>query len=126
MKPFSSSHASAFALHGSCPEETSLPAEILQQRWDTLHQTAAEIGAMAQLGREPLSPKASEFAGRLAAMDAEQQTLALNGLADIEVMLAPGISALRNLQAHGDDVTAPALALWCEFHRARQAILDLV
>ena len=125
MNAFSSSHASAFALHGSGPEETSLSAEMLQQRWDALHETAAEIGAMAQLAREPLAPKTAAFTRSIAAMDAARQTLALNGLADIEVMLKPGVAALRNLQARGEDVTAAALTLWCEFHRSRQAILDL-
>ncbi|MEP2735348.1 MAG: hypothetical protein ABJP34_03535 [Erythrobacter sp.] len=126
MNAFSSSHSSAFALHSSGHEATSLPAEMLQDRWDALHQTAAEIGAMAQLAREPLPATISAFAERFATMDVGRQMLALNGLADLEVMLKPGISALRNLHARGEDVTAAALTLWCEFHRSRQAILDLI
>ena len=125
MNAFPSSHSSVFALHGSGLEETSLPAEMLEQKWQALHQLAAEIGAMAQLAREPLPAKINSFTHDFSAMDRGRQMLALNGLADIELMLKPGIAALRSLRASGDDVTAAALTLWCEFHRSRQAILDL-
>jgi hypothetical protein len=125
MSALPPSQASAFALHGCGLEETSLPAEQLHLKWEALHQTANEIGAMAQLAHEPLPAQVKAFANRFAGMDAGRQTLALNGLADIEVMLRPGIAALRDLDALGEDVTAPALTLWCEFHRARQAVLDL-
>jgi putative intracellular protease/amidase len=45
------------------------------------------------------------------------------GLADIDAMLVPGLSALATLTARGQDATTPALALWREFHAARGSVL---
>ena len=40
-------------------------------------------------------------------------------------MLQPGLFALRAIAARGQDTTAPALALWREFHALRSALLAL-
>ena len=52
-----------------------------------------------------------------------QRNLAAQGLADIEAMLVPGLTALATLTARGQDTAAPALALWREFHAARSSVL---
>ena len=51
--------------------------------------------------------------------------LARDALGDIDAILQPGLTALRNIQARGQDTTAPALALWREFHALRSSLLVL-
>lgn len=117
---------SAFDLSGDGLAETSLPMEMLRMRWDTIHSDAQIIGEMAQLAREPMTQQTYGCPDLLSHLSGDQRDFALNTLADIEVMLKPGVTALQNMQASGADVTAPALALWCEFHRCRRALIDLV
>jgi hypothetical protein len=92
----------------------------LAAQWEALHARAAELGAMARIAPEaapePLAPLIEN------ARD-WQRNLAAQGLADIEAMLAPGLAALATLTARGQDTSAPALALWREFHAARASVL---
>lgn len=41
-------------------------------------------------------------------------------------MLQPGLAALRAMAARRQDTTAPAIALWREFHAYRNTLLALV
>ena len=52
--------------------------------------------------------------------------LAENHVSDMAAMMQPGLSALLAVSARGQDATAAALALWCEFHAAREALMALV
>ena len=52
--------------------------------------------------------------------------LARETIGDIDAMLQPGLAALRAIAARGQDTTAPAIALWREFHASRNALLALV
>ena len=123
--PAATNQPSAFALNGDGLAETSLPMETLRMRWDAIHKDAQSIGKMAQLAREPITRQAHGCLDLLSNLSGDQRDFALNTLADIEVMLKPGVTALQNMQASGADVTEPALALWCEFHRCRRALIDL-
>ncbi len=124
--PTGTRQPSAFDLNGDGFAETSLPMETLRMRWEAIHTDAQTIGKMAQLAREPITQQIHGCPDLLSNLSGDQRDFALNTLADIEVMLKPGVTALQNMQASGADVTAPALALWCEFHRCRQALMDLV
>ncbi|WP_354144922.1 hypothetical protein [Altererythrobacter litoralis] len=51
--------------------------------------------------------------------------LASDGIADLDAILRPGLVSLRTIRARGQDATAPALALWREFHALRTGLLSL-
>lgn len=55
-----------------------------------------------------------------------QRELAWQGLEDIDAMMRPGMAALSSLEGRGQDVTAPALALWREFFNARGAVMSVI
>ena len=49
----------------------------------------------------------------------------VDAVGDLVAIMQPGLRALLTLSTAGRDTTAPALTLWNEFHRARDAILSL-
>jgi hypothetical protein len=96
-----------------------------EARWHALHAAGQEIGAMAALAAEPLAGPIEEFPRRIAERGGARLALARDGLEDLDAILQPGLAALRMIDARGQDTTAPALALWREFHALRSALLDL-
>ena len=102
-------------------EPVSLTA--LREKWAAIHADAARLNAMARIG--PENEQVPIAALLDTALDG-QRALAGQALEDIAAMLAPGLAALSTLQARGQDCTAPALALWREFHAARTAVLALL
>jgi hypothetical protein len=105
-------------------DSVTQPGE-LAERWRALHAAGQEIGAMAALAAEPFSDKLAEFPARIEARGGARLQLARDGVADLDAILTPGLVALRTLHARGQDTTAPALALWREFHALRSALLAL-
>ncbi len=97
----------------------------LAVRWASLHDQATEIGRYAALAVEPITDELAGFPARIADAGPAIEGLTERGLDDILAMIEPGLSALRALSARGQEPTAPALALWREFHAARQALLAL-
>ncbi len=100
-------------------------AESFEANWMALHNHAREIGKFAALAEEPFREELAGFPARIRDAGAAQQELAQRGLEDITAMLQPGLAALRAISGRGQEPTAPALALWREFHAARQALLLL-
>ena len=80
---------------------------------------------MAALAEEPLDEELSSFPERIAQRGGPYLTLANEGVEDLDAILQPGLTALRTIRARGQDTTAPALALWREFHALRSALLNL-
>lgn len=80
---------------------------------------------MAALAPEPFTGELADFPARIEATGGARLTLARDALGDIDAILQPGLMALRNIQARGQDTTAPALALWREFHALRASLLGL-
>lgn len=117
--------SSIFSLNGSALAEGTAALEALRIRWQDVNTKGEEIGTMAQLASEPVSQQLTSFPDAVIALKGARQQVALDALADIEMVLNPGLSALRNLKEQGSDVTAAALRLWCEFHRSREALLDI-
>jgi hypothetical protein len=103
----------------------SCTADAFAQRWDDLHQQAAQLAALADLACEAPQPDLVDFPARLHLARPWQRELAWQGLEDIDAMMRPGLAALRVIVARGRDATAPALALWREFHAAREAVMGL-
>lgn len=122
-------HSSAFHLKDTAPQDAGQASPAThaywQTRWDALHKAAAELGMMAQLGKEPPTLQMNNFPKQAVQLEHNRQQLVIFALKDIEAILQPGLTALRNLEAQSRDVTAPAVTLWCEFHRARQAVFEL-
>ena len=100
-------------------------AEALAARWQALHAAGQEIGAMAALAPEPFDSELESFPARIEARGGARLVLASDGIADLDAILRPGLVALRTIHARGQDTTAPALALWREFHALRTALLSL-
>ena len=111
-------------LHSYDSRKTVDPA-VFSNRWQGLHRIGQEIGAMAALAEEPLDEELSSFPERIAQRGGPYLTLANEGAEDLDAILQPGLTALRTIRARGQDTTAPALALWREFHALRSALLNL-
>ena len=80
---------------------------------------------MAALAKEPIDEPLASFPERIAHRGGPYLTLANEGLEDLNAILEPGLAALRTIRARGQDTTAPALALWREFHALRSALIAL-
>lgn len=94
-------------------------------RWVALHAAGQEIGSLAALAAEPFDERLANFPARIEARGGARLELARDGVADLDAILQPGLTALCTIHARGQDTTAPALALWREFHALRGALLDL-
>lgn len=97
----------------------------LERHWDELHRRGVKIAQMAALSREPFAGKLAKFPVAIRKQLPGRVDIAVNGVADLLAITEPGLSALYAIEARGQDVTAPALALWREYHAAREALLAL-
>lgn len=102
------------------------PASTMSRRWDALHETANQLAQMAHLSPDRHSPTTDVFSEMLDHATGWQREVVAQGIDDIDAMMQPGMAALTTLVQRGQDATAPALALWCEFHHARDAVLSAV
>ncbi|BDW81032.1 hypothetical protein MACH24_04700 [Erythrobacter sp. Dej080120_24] len=102
------------------------PVSTMSRRWDALHETANRLAQMAHLSPDRHLPATDAFSEMLDHATGWQRELAAQGIDDIDAMMQPGMAALTTLVQRGQDATAPALALWCEFHHARDAVLSAV
>ena len=100
--------------------------EELAARWEAVHEAAAAVGKLAQLGRETLTEDIVALPLRAAARGGWHYEMVARGIDDLAAVMQPGLRALLSLTAGGQDTTAAALTLWREFHMARTAILGLV
>tara|TARA_R110000751_G_scaffold2018_7_gene8646 strand:- start:234371 stop:234769 length:399 start_codon:yes stop_codon:yes gene_type:complete len=99
---------------------------ILAAQWEAVHEAAAAVGNLAQLGRESLTPEIEQLPHRAAEQGGWHYEMVAHGIEDLAAVMQPGLRALLSLTAQGQDTTAAALTLWREFHTARTAILDLI
>ena len=95
-------------------------------RWEAVHEAAAAVGKLAQLGRESLTSEVASLPLRAAEKGGRHYEMVARGVDDLAAVMQPGLRALLSLTAGGQDTTAAALTLWREFHIARAAILKLV
>ncbi|MHA7820707.1 MAG: hypothetical protein ACX930_13755 [Erythrobacter sp.] len=114
---------SQMAAMRNAASEACEPVEMLEMRWNAVHATAAKVAALAAISPEPAKPHLAALPQMLAEADDEQRRLAARGIEDIEAMMRIGLVALATVDARGQDASAPALALWREFHHAREAVL---
>ncbi|MEZ5680948.1 MAG: hypothetical protein R3E14_06585 [Erythrobacter sp.] len=98
----------------------------LADQWEAVHEAAAAVGHLAQLGREEPDDEVLALPLRAAEAGGYAFETAARGIDDLAAVMQPGLRALLTLSAQGRDTTAAALTLWREFHHARAAILDVV
>ncbi len=110
------------AMRQTCEDARSRPL-TLRQRWESLHESAQIIGAMAHLAREEYRGRIALFPSIVLKSPQKQQEIAEQGLEDLDALIQPGLTALLAIEARGQDTTAPALALWREVHSARQSLM---
>lgn len=98
----------------------------LANQWEAVHDAAAAVGHLAQLGREEPSDKVLALPLRAAETGGYTFEAVARGIDDLAAVMQPGLRALLAITAQGKDTTAAALTLWREFHHARAAILSIV
>jgi hypothetical protein len=104
-----------------CLSADNLPA--LAAQWDAVHEAAAAVGILAQLGEEEMSEEVRSLPPRAFELGGSKLKLVARGIEDLAAVMRPGLRALLSLTATGQDTTTAALTLWREFHNAREAIL---
>ncbi len=100
-------------------------ASSTSMKWAALHDAAAAVAALAGLEPERNPPTIRNFPAVIKDAAGWRRELAEKGIDDLAAIMEPGIAALLSVNARGADATAPALALWREFHAARAALLVL-
>ena len=101
-------------------------ASALSMKWSALHDAANVVAALAGLAAEPPRSDLRNFPAVVRDAGGWRRELAEQGVDDLSAIMEPGIAALLAAHARGADASAAALALWQEFHSARNALLELV
>lgn len=97
----------------------------LAAQWEAVHEAAAAIGVLAQLGRPDESEAVTRLPERAEAHGGYEYDMVRRGVDDLAAVMQPGLRALLALSAAGQDTTSAALTLWREFHASRDAIIAL-
>ena len=100
-------------------------AHQYEQVVEAVHEAAAAVANLAQLGREAESEQIAKLPLRAAELSGWRFETIARGIDDLAAIMQPGLRALLSLTARGQDTTAAALTLWREFHASRSAIVDL-
>ena len=95
----------------------------LASQWDAVHEAAAAIGALAQLGRGDEDDAVKGLPDRALQLGGFEYEMVMRGVDDLAAVMQPGLRALLALSAQGQDTTSAALTLWQEFHKSRDAII---
>lgn len=112
------------AMQSAFSDSMSTP-KTLRQKWEAMHETAQLIGTMAHLAHEDYTGPIAAFPNVIVLAGTSKQELAEQGLEDLDAIVQPGLTALLAIEARGQDTTAPALALWREYHAVRQSLMAL-
>ena len=101
-------------------------ASAMSMKWSALHDAVGVVGMLAGLTAEPMRPEVRNFPAIMRDAGGWRRDLAERGVDDLAAIMEPGLSALLAVHARGADCSAPALALWQEFHATRAALLSLI
>lgn len=107
-------------------KQANTPVKTMAKRWEKLHAVSAQLAPIAGLSPEEFTGDLAAFPVMLESATEWQRTMAWQGIEDIDAMMGAGLSALATVTARGQDASAPAQALWREFHHARGAVLALM
>lgn len=100
-------------------------ASAMSMKWSALHEAAGVVGMLAGLAPETMRPEVRNFPAVMRDAGGWRRALAERGVDDLAAIMEPGLAALLAVHARGADCSAPALALWQEFHATRAALLAL-
>jgi len=113
-------------LLSAAKKSVTQPLKTLGHHWAAVHEKADQIAQMADLAPEPIDAVTSRLDQALAISGTQAYGTALRGLEDADMLVTMGLTALREVEARGQDTNAPALALWREFYHAREAVLTVL
>ena len=98
-------------------------ADALAARWDTLHAQAEQLAHLAMISPEQAPAARMALVSMLGEAEEWQRELVQRAIEDIDAMMSQGLTALATVTERGQDASVPALALWREFHQAREAVV---
>lgn len=101
-------------------------ASAMSMKWSALHDAAGAVALLAGVEVEHMRPEIRNFPAVMRDAGGWRRDLAEQGVEDLTAIMEPGLAALLAVHARGADASAAALALWQEFHMARNALLALV
>lgn len=101
-------------------------ASSLSMRWSALHDAAAAVAAIAGIAAEPMTSALRAFPAQVRSHGGWRMELAEQGVSDLCAIMEPGLAALLAVKARGADARAPGIALWQEFVRTRDLLLELI
>ncbi|WP_114521260.1 hypothetical protein [Altererythrobacter sp. ZODW24] len=97
----------------------------MSTRWAALNDAGNAVATMAGLIPEATTSQIRNFPAVIRDAGGWRLEMAESGIQDLAAFMEPGLAALLAVNARGQDASAPALALWHEFHAARAALLTL-
>ena len=100
-------------------------ASAFSMKWAALHDVAAAVARIGGLEDGPLPSRVRNFPVMMRKATAFQRELAEQGLEDLAAVMTPGLAALLATLARGADPRPAAAALWREFAKGRDRLLDL-
>lgn len=102
------------------------PASATSVRWAALGDAATAVTVLAGMAAERPAPELRNFPALIRDAEPWRRERAENGIADLAVIMEPGMAALLAINARGADPRPAALALLNEFNAARGALLALL
>lgn len=117
--------ASAMLPGAGRPEFGQASASAMGMKWSALHDAAGVVAALAGLAAEPVRPEIRNFPALMRDSGGARRMIADQGVDDLAALMEPGLAALLAVHARGVNPAPAALALWQEFHAARNALLAL-
>jgi hypothetical protein len=100
-------------------------ASAMSMKWSALHDAAGVVAMLAGLPAEQMTAAIRNFPASMRDIGGWRRNLAEQGIEDLSAIMEPGLSALLAVHARGASPAAAAQALWQEFLRARNALMDL-
>lgn len=100
-------------------------ASALSMKWSALHEAAEAAAVIAGLEVQAMTPAVRNFPIVVRDIGGAIHELAQQGVEDLSAMMEPGLSALLAAHARGANPGPAAQALWQEFVRARDALMQL-
>lgn len=111
--------------HAGRPQFGQGSASALSMKWSALHDAAQAIASIAGIQAPGMSQAQRAFPALMRDAGGWRRELGEQGIEDMSAMLESGLGALLAALARGASPRPAATALWEEFCRARDALLDL-
>lgn len=101
-------------------------ANAMDVQWAALQEAGSAVATLAGLAFEKQDARVQRFPIMIRDAAGWRLDLAMQGVSDMIAMMEPGVKALLAVADRGQDPTAAAFSLWCEFREARSALMSLV